>query len=108
MSKSFISKFVAVASLTALSTLSVMANAEAFSSYREVPGVVTSVDAEESTITITTEDGVSETFNVVKGAKIATEQGRVLSLAKLGKGSTVVLKNRVFSAAADNVVSSNK
>ena len=77
-----------------------MANAEAFASYKEVPGVVTKVDAVESTITIKTEDGATKTFNVIKGAKVATEKGRTMSLGSLGKGDTVVLKNRVSSPIA--------
>ncbi len=101
MSKSFVSKVVAVVSLASLSTLSVMANAEAFASYKEVPGVVTKVDSAESTITITTEDGVTKTFAVLKDAKVATEKGRTMSLGSLAKGDTVVLKNRVSTPAAD-------
>ena len=101
MSKSFVSKVVAVVSLASLSTLSVVANAEAFASYKEVPGVVTEVDAAESTITIKTEDGVTKTFNVLKDAKVATEKGRAMSLGSLAKGDTVVLKNRVSTPAAD-------
>ena len=100
MSKSFVAKVVAVVSLASLSTLSVLANAEAFASYKEVPGVVTKVDAVESTITIKTEDGATKTFNVIKGAKVATEKGRTMSLGSLGKGDTVVLKNRVSSPIA--------
>lgn len=100
MSKSFVAKAVIVASLAGLSTLSIMANAEAFASYKEVPGVVTKVDAIESTITIKTEDGATKTFNVIKGAKVATEKGRAMSLGSLGKGDTVVLKNRVSSPIA--------
>lgn len=100
MSKSFVAKAVTVVSLLGLSTLSVMANAEAFASYKEVPGVVTKVDAVESTITIKTEDGATKTFNVIKGAKVATEKGRTMSLGSLGKGDTVVLKNRVSSPIA--------
>lgn len=100
MSKSFVAKVVAAVSFASLSTLSVMANAEAFASYKEVPGVVTKVDAVESTITIKTEDGATKTFNVIKGAKVATEKGRTMSLGSLGKGDTVVLKNRVSSPIA--------
>lgn len=100
MTKSFVSKVVAVVSLASLSTLSVMANAEAFASYKEVPGVVTKVDAAESTITITTKDGATKTFNVVKDAKVATTKGRVMSLGSLAKGDTVVLKNRVSTPVA--------
>jgi len=112
MSKSFISKVVAVVSLASLSTLSVTVNAEAFVSYKEVPGVVTKVDAVESTITIKTEDGATKTFNVIKGAKVATEKGRTMSLGTLAKGDTVVLKNRVStpiaSEAKAQVLSANK
>jgi hypothetical protein len=100
MSKSFVSKVVAVVSLASLSTLSVMANAEAFASYKEVPGVVTKVDSVENTITITTEDGSTKTFSVLKGAKVATEKGRTMSLGSLAKGDTVVLKNRVSTPVA--------
>lgn len=101
MSKSFVSKVVAVVSFAGLSTLSVMANAEAFASYQEVPGVVSKVDSAESTITITTKEGVTQTFNVLKGAKVATTKGRTMSLDALAKGDTVVLKNRVSTPAAD-------
>lgn len=100
MSKSFVSKVVAVVSLASLSTLSAIANAEAFASYKEVPGVVTKVDSVENTITITTNEGVSKTYNVVKGAKVATEKGRTMSLGALTKGDTVVLKNRVTTPVA--------
>lgn len=100
MSTSFVSKVVAVVSLASLSTLSVMANAEAFASYKEVPGVVSKVDAVESTITIKTKDGATKTFNVVKGAKVATEKGRAMTLGSLAKGDTVVLKNRVSTPVA--------
>ena len=112
MSKSFVAKVAVVASLISLSTLSVMANAEAFASYKEVPGVVTKVDATESTITIKTEDGATKTFNVTKGAKVATEKGRAMSLGALEKGDTVVLKNRVSNPIAsetkEQVLSANK
>jgi hypothetical protein len=112
MSKSFVTKVIAVVSLSSLSTLSVMANAEAFASYKEVPGVVTKVDAIESTITIKTEEGMTKTFNVVKGAKVATEKGRAMSLGALAKGDTVVLKNRVSNPIAsetkEQVLSANK
>jgi len=112
MSKSFVAKVVAIASLVSLSTLSVMANAEAFATYKKVPGVVTKVDAAESTITIKTEDGATKTFNVIKGAKVATEKGREMSLNTLKEGDTVVLKNRVStpiaSEAKDQVLSANK
>lgn len=101
MSNSFVSKVVAAVSLVSLSTLSVMANAEAFASYQEVPGVVTKVDSAESTITIKTEDGVTKTFSVLKNAKVATEKGRTMSLNSLAKGDTVVLKNRISTLAAD-------
>lgn len=100
MSKSFVSKVIAVASLASLSTLSVMVNAEAFASYKEVPGVVSKVDAAESTITITTDDGATKTFNVIKNAKVATEKGRAMTLGSLAKGDTVVLKNRVTTPVA--------
>ena len=100
MSKSFVSKVVAVVSLASLSTLSVMANAESFASYKEIPGVVTEVNSAESTITITTKDGATQTFNVLKDAKVATEKGRTMSLGALAKGDTVVLKNRVSTPVA--------
>lgn len=112
MSKSLVAKVVAVVSFASLSTLSVMANAEAFAAYKEVPGVVTKVDAVESTITIKTEDGATKTFNVIKGAKVATEKGRTMSLDTLAKGDTVVLKNRVSTPIAsetkEQVLSANK
>jgi hypothetical protein len=112
MSKSFVSNVFAVASLVGLSTLSAYSSAEAFASYKEVPGVVTGVNPSESTITITTEAGVSKTFNVIKGAKVATTKGRVLTLGTLTKGDTVVLKNRVSTPVAGdikgNVLSVNK
>ena len=112
MSKSFVAKVVAVASLVSLSTLSVMANAEAFASYKEVPGVVMGVNSVDSTITITTKEGESKTFNVIQGAKVATRKGRVMSLSALEKGDTVVLKNRVSSPIASEakepVLSANK
>lgn len=112
MSKSFVVNVVAVVSLTIMSTLSTTVNAEAFASYKEVPGVVTKVDAVESTITIKTEDGATKTFNVIKGAKVATEKGRAMSLGALAKGDTVVLKNRVSTPIAsetkEQVLSANK
>ncbi|MEN0039176.1 MAG: hypothetical protein AAGC78_19005 [Cellvibrio sp.] len=110
MSKSSFSKFVAFASLVSLSTLSAYSSAEAFASYKEVPGVVTGVNPEESTITITTDEGVKKTFNVIKGAKVATTKGRVMTLGALEKGDTVVLKNRVSTPAGDikeNTLSAN-
>lgn len=111
MSTLSISKLVAVVSLAGLSTLSAYSNAEAFASYKEVPGVVTGVNPDESTITITTEEGVKKTFNVIKGAKVATTKGRVMTLGALEKGDTVVLKNRVSAPAGDikgNVLSANQ
>jgi predicted RNA-binding protein len=112
MSKSFVAKVIVVVSLFSVSTLSGMASAEAFASYKEVPGVVTKVDAAESTITIKTEEGTTKTFNVVKGAKVATEKGRAMSLGALAKGDTVVLKNRVSNPIAsetkEQVLSANK
>lgn len=112
MSKSFVAKVVAVVSFASLSTLSITANAEAFASYKEIPGVVTKVDAVESTITIKTEGGATKTFNVIKDAKVATEKGRAMSLGTLAKGDTVVLKNRVSTPIAgeskEKVLSANK
>lgn len=105
MSKSFISKSVAVFSLIGLTTLSISAGAESFSSYKQVPGVVKAVDTKESTITITTEEGTTKTFSVMKGAKVATEKGRAMSLSSLQKGDTVVLKNRVAGAVAGELKS---
>lgn len=103
MSKVFMSKVVAAVSLMGLSTLSSFVSAEAFVSYKEVPGVVAGVNPVESTITITTEEGVTKTFNVIKGAKVATVKGRAMSLSSLEKGDTVVLKNRVSNPIAGEI-----
>jgi hypothetical protein len=103
MSKMFISKVIAAASLISLSTLSTQVSAEAFVSYKEIPGVVAGVNPVESTITITTKDGVTKTFNVIKGAKVATTKGRAMSLSTLAKGDTVVLKNRVSDPIAGEI-----
>ena len=105
MAKSFASKSAAVFSLLLMTTLSCVVSAESFSSYKKVPGVVKAVDAAESTITITTEEGVTKTYSVIKGAKVATEKGRVMSLSSLQKGDTVILKNRVSNTVASEVKS---
>lgn len=112
MSKLFAAKVIAIASIASLSVLPLMANAEAFATYKEVPGVVSKVDTLKSTITIKTEEGATKTFNVMKDARVATEKGRVMSLNTLAKGDTVVLKNRVVATAVsetkDQVLSANK
>src|SRR6218665_1668019 len=97
MSKSVISKLVAVVSLVSLSSF---VSAEAYVSYKEVPGVVTSVDAVKSTVTVTTNDGSSKVFNVSQNVKVTTKTGGQLSLSSLKKGHTVLLKNRITQPVA--------
>lgn len=108
MTKSSAIKSLAVFSLAALTTLSVAANAESYSTYKQqVPGVVQKVDSAASTITIKTEDGVTKTFNVLKDAKVATEKGRAMTLGSLQKGDTVILKNRTSTPVAGKTLSAN-
>lgn len=87
----------------ALLGLSSFANAYSFVSYKEVPGVVKSVNKTASTITIKTESGETKTYNVIQGAKVATTKGRKMKLASLKEGDTVVLKNRVSNPVAGEI-----
>lgn len=95
--------FVKTLALVSLVSLSSFASAYSFVSYKEVPGVVQSVSEAASTITIKTEAGETKTFNVVKGAKVATTKGRAMKLASLREGDTVTLKNRVSTPVAGEI-----
>ncbi|HEY8941266.1 MAG TPA: hypothetical protein VIM59_13785 [Cellvibrio sp.] len=95
--------FVKTLALVSLVSLSSFASAYSFVSYKEVPGVVQSVSEAASTITIKTEAGETKTFNVVKGAKVATTKGRAMKLASLRAGDTVTLKNRVSNPVAGEI-----
>ncbi|WP_039918305.1 hypothetical protein [Cellvibrio mixtus] len=95
--------FVKALALISLVSLSSFASAYSFVSYKEVPGVVQSVSEAASTITIKTEAGETKTFNVVKGAKVATTKGRAMKLASLREGDTVTLKNRVSTPVAGEI-----
>lgn len=95
--------FVKTLALLSLVGFSSLASAYSFVSYKEVPGTVKSVNETESTITIKTEAGETKTFNVIQGAKVATTKGRVMKLASLKEGDTVVLKNRVSDPVAGEI-----
>lgn len=95
--------FVKTLALVSLVSLSSFASAYSFVSYKEVPGTVKSVSEAESSITIKTEAGETKTFNVVQGAKVATTKGRVMKLAALREGDTVILKNRMSTPVAAEI-----
>lgn len=100
MSKVVFSKVIAVASLIGLSSF---ASAEAYVSYKEVPGVVADVNAVNNSITINTKDGATKTYSVKKSAKVATEDGRVVALGSLEKGDTVRLKSRATTPVSGEI-----
>ena len=100
MSKVVLSKVIAVASLISLSSL---ASAEAYVSYKEVSGVIAGVSTLDHSITINTKDGATKTYNVTKSTKVATEDGHVVSLASLEKGDAVRLKSRASTPISGEI-----
>lgn len=95
--------FVKTLALVSLVGCSSLASAYSFVSYKEVPGVVKSVSAAASTITIKTEAGEVKTFNVTQGAKVATAKGRTMKLGALKEGDAVILKNRISNPVAGEI-----
>lgn len=98
MLKSFIA-----ASLVSLSVFAATANASSLVSYKEIVGVITSVDASARTISVTTKEGVNKTYNISETAKVVSNHGAKLKLSLLSKGDSVVLKQRVDSLADNNI-----
>jgi hypothetical protein len=96
-------KSVITASLVSLSVFATAANANPLISYKEIAGVVTGVDAAARTISVTTKEGASKTFNVSESAKVVTAKGTKLNLSLLSKGDTVVLKQRIDVVATNNL-----
>lgn len=99
-------KSVIAASLVSLSVFATTATASSLVSYKEIAGVIVGVDEAAKTISITTKEGLSKTYNLSESAKVVTSQGTKLKLSLLSKGDTVVLKQRV-DALADNNIKDN-
>lgn len=99
-------KSVIAASLVSLSVFAATANASSLVSYKEIVGVVISVDETARTISVTTKEGLNKTYNLSETAKVVTNYGTKLNLSRLSKGDSVVLKQRV-EALADNNVKDN-
>jgi hypothetical protein len=90
-------KNIFAASLISLSLLATSANAYSVVTYKRVSGTLASVDTQNSTITLTTEDGISKTFPMDVDAKVVVKSGRAYSLAQLESGLPVVLKQRFLT-----------
>ncbi len=103
MSKVSAIKIIPVTFLTLMTTLSSIASAAVFVSYREVPAVITNVNSTDRTLTVETAEGATQTIYVAPKVKVATEEGRVLSLSSLKKGHNIVLKSRVSAPAVGEV-----
>lgn len=88
-------KSVIAASLLGISVLATCASAYTLVSYKEIPGVIASVDSQGKTITITTKEGELKTLPLSDTPKVATVNGHSLSLASLSAGDKVILKQRV-------------
>ena len=96
-------KSVIAASLLGASLLATGAQAYTLVSYKEIPGVISSVDSQGKTITITTASGELKTFNLSASPKVANKQGKSLTLASLSEGEQVVLKQRVATPSKKEI-----
>lgn len=94
--------FKSVIAVTAVSLSVLAASAQAYTikSIEKVSGVVSAVNADENTLSVTTANGQEKTFSLAESAKIILDNGTKYSLGAIEVGNKVLLKRQVLTQSS--------